>query len=140
MLVILKSATNKLPEESNAIPNCAFSVLAVVPLVPVVKLDCPSTSVAASPSVKGASYLSMRLLLLSTTHKFPDESNAKCLGADSVLAVVPLVPVVKLDCPSTSVAACPFSNATAISYVKRIDVKTKTNKIFLVKFNLFRSN
>ena len=54
------------------------------------------------------------MLPLSATQRFPAESNAENLGAKSVVAVVPDVPVVKVPCPITTVAACPFENAKTL--------------------------
>src|SRR3989475_699695 len=101
------SATQRFPAESNEIPNGPLSVVAVVPLVPVVNEPCPITTVAASPVVIGATYFSARLLPLSATQRFPAESNEIPNGPLSVVAVVPLVPVVNEPCPITTVAASP---------------------------------
>src|SRR2546428_725068 len=101
------SATQRFPAESNEIPNGALSVVAVVPAVPVVNEPCPTTRVAASPVVIGAAYYSARLLLVSATQRFPPESNDVPSGPISVVAVVPAVPVVKVLCPTTTVAASP---------------------------------
>src|SRR6267143_2129200 len=109
-----KSTTQRFPAESNDIPVGVKSVVAVVPAVFVVNEPCPTTTVAASPVVIGAAYFSTRLLLVSTTQRFPAESNAEVLAAKSVVAVVPTVPVVKVPCPTTTVAACPLKNAKTL--------------------------
>src|SRR5207245_10011400 len=91
----------------NALPSWWLSVVAVVPAVLVVKVPCPTTTVAASPVVIGAAYSSTRLLPSSATQRFPAESNEIPVGVLSVVAVVPDVPVVKVPCPTTTVAASP---------------------------------
>src|SRR2546425_491190 len=101
------SATQRFPAESNEIPIGKLSVVAVVPAVFVVNEPCPTTTVAASPVVIGAAYFSTRLLLNSATQRFPAESNEIAVGLLSVVAVVPAVLVVKVPCPTTTVAASP---------------------------------
>src|SRR2546428_318245 len=109
------SATQRFPAESNEIPNGNLSVVAVVPNDPVVKAPCPITTVAASPVVIGAAYFRTRLLLKSTTQRFPAESNEIPSGVLSVVAVVPDVPVVNEPCPITTVAASPVVTGAAYS-------------------------
>src|SRR2546428_319846 len=124
------SATQRFPAESNAIPIGLLSVVAVVPSVLVVNELCPTTTVAASPVVIGAAYFSTRLLLVSPTQRFPAESNEIPSGNLSVVAVVPAVPVVKVPCPTTTVAACPFENAkTLLAGKTRI---AKTNIVIIL--------
>src|SRR3989449_281875 len=113
--LLLSSAIQRFPTESNEIPVGLLSVVAVVPAVPVVKVPCPTTRVAASPVVIGAAYFSTRLLPVSATQRFPAESYEIPSGWLSVVAVVPAVPVVKVPCPTTTVAACPFDIVTAYS-------------------------
>src|SRR2546428_273087 len=105
--LLLSSAIQRFPTESNEIPVGRLSVVAVVPAVFVVNEPCPTTTVAASPVVIGAAYFSARLLTLSATQRFPAESNEIVYGPLSVVAVVPDVPVVKVPCPTTTVAASP---------------------------------
>jgi len=122
--LLLRSATQRFPAESNEILAGMLSVVAVVPDVPVVKVPCPTTRVAVSPVVIGAAYSSTRLLAVSTTQRFPPESNEVALGVLSVVAVVPDVPVVKVPCPTTTVAACPFENAKTLVIGKTRIAKT----------------
>ncbi|TLX81587.1 MAG: hypothetical protein E6K98_07040 [Thaumarchaeota archaeon] len=91
-----------------------------MPIVFVVNEPCPITTVAASPVVIGAA----RLLLLSATQRFPAESNAEYLGVLSVVAVVPDVLPVKVPCPTTTVAGCPFENAKTLLAGKTRMAKT----------------
>src|SRR2546428_245536 len=124
------SATQRFPAESNEIPIGLLSVVAVVPAVFVVKVPCPTTTVAASPVVIVAGYFSARLLPISATQRFPAESNAKVSGLLIVVAVVPTVFVVKEPCPTTTVAACPFENAkTLLAGKTRI---AKTNIVMIL--------
>src|SRR2546422_921553 len=128
--LLLKSTTQRFPAESNEIPIGMLSVVAVVPDVPVVKVPCPTTTVAASPVVIGAAYFSTRLLPPSTTHRFPAESIAEVLGPKSVVEVVPGAAIVKVLCPTTTVAACPFENAkTLLAGKTRI---AKTNIVIIL--------
>src|SRR3989442_929602 len=101
-----------------------ISVVAVVPDVPVVNVPCPITTVAASPVVIGAAYSSTRLLFGSATQRFPAESNEIPNGLLSVVAVVPDVPVVKVPCPTTRVAASPVVIGAAYSSTRLLAVST----------------
>src|SRR5437660_713593 len=110
--------------------------------------------VAASPFVNPVpfGYISIRLLRLSATHTFLDVSIANLYGFMRVIivAVVPDLPVVKLDCPNTMVAASPFVNPVSFGYISadkiRIPKKTATIdiviieicKIFMILFMLYR--
>ena len=125
--MLLKSTTQRFPAESSEIADGPLNVLAVVPNVPVVKVLCPITTVAASPVVIGAAYFSTRWLLLSPTHRFPAESNEIPSGALSVVAVVPPVFVVKEACPSTTVAASPVVIGEAY-FSTRLLLKSPTHK------------
>src|SRR5256712_526903 len=128
--LLLVSSTQRFPAESNEIAAGLVSVVAVVPAVPVVNEPCPTTTVAASPVVIGATYSSTRLLPESATQRFPAESNAENLGVKSVVVVVPDVPVVKVPCPTTTVAACPLKNAkTLLAGKTRI---AKTNIVIIL--------
>src|SRR6267143_1036757 len=109
------SATQRFPVESNEMPSGLLSVVAVVPNVPVVNEPCPITTVAASPVVIGAAYISTRLLPPSAAQSVPTESNEIPSGPVSVVAVVPDVPVVNEPCPITTVAASPVVIGAAYS-------------------------
>src|SRR5438552_93032 len=104
------SDSERLPEESNAIPVCPLSELAVGGAAAPfdVNTDWPMTSEAASPVVNGVLYLSTRLLKVSASHMLPEESYATTpVGTLSELAVGGLAALfdVNPDWPMTSDAA-----------------------------------
>src|SRR5438445_3636990 len=130
---LFESTTQRFPAESNEIPVGTLSVVAVVPLVPVVNEPCPITTVAASPVVIGAAYFSTRLLFWSATNRFPAESNEIPAGLVSVVEVVPDVPVVKVPCPTTTVAASPVVIGAAYSSTRLLP--ESTTQRFLAESN-----
>lgn len=114
-LLLVVSTTQRLPEESKATAPGFPSPVAVVENALVVKLDWPKTSVAASPVVKGAAYSMTLLLRLSANQRFPEASKPSPVGTSSFVADVPEVPIVKLDCPRTNVAASPVMKGAVYS-------------------------
>src|SRR2546428_118272 len=113
--LLLSSAIQRFPTESNEIPVGRLSVVAVVPAVFVVIEPCLTTTVAASPVVIGAAYFSTRMLLISAIQRLHTESNERPNGMLSVVAVVPAVFVVNEPCPTTTVAASPVVIGAAYS-------------------------
>jgi len=82
-----ESVTHRLPEESKVSPPsppiALFRVLAegvASLLFPVVKLFLPRTILAFSPLENGVLNSRTRALVLSLTHKLPEESNARPAG------------------------------------------------------------
>jgi hypothetical protein len=116
------SATQRLPDESNARHDGELSVLAEMPplfpvlLVNAVPLGWPSSTVADAPLVLRLDdgYFNILLLPESATQRLPDESNARHDGSSSVLAeivglfTVLLVNAVPLGWPSSTVADAPL--------------------------------
>src|SRR6267143_701038 len=118
--LLLKSATQRFPEESNESSYGNFSVVAVVPGVPDVKFVCPSTTVAALPLVPrfACGYIKIRLLTLSATQRFREGSNERLIGPESVVAVISEPPDVKIVWPSTTVTALPLVPRLACGYLR----------------------
>ena len=118
------SEAHKFPDESNVILVEFLRLVADVSggdilfVAPDVKSVCPSATVAAPPVERLAvGYFRIRLLPLSATHKFPDESNVIPVAFFMVVAVIPCTADVKSDCPSATVAAPPVERL-AVGYFR----------------------
>jgi len=122
--LLLPSATQILPDGSNAMSQGLFSPVWVVagPLPP--KFDWPTTIDAASPVEIGAAYSNTRLLLTSETQRLPDESNATSAGLFSPVCPEAPVLLVKVDCPNTVDAASLLENGVLYSSTRLLCTST----------------
>src|SRR5579864_4611812 len=110
------SETQRLPDESNAMPAGAFSAVCDRPgLVPVEGFVWPMAMDAASPFVNGVLYSSTRLLAWSAIQRLPDGSNPMPLGLFSPVWVVAEPLFAKFDWPITVDAASPVESGAANS-------------------------
>src|ERR1700730_14794156 len=107
ILLLFASATHRFPEESTATSDGKFIVDCVVPGALEVKLDCPNTTFALCPMLKGG--LNSRTLSLpwSLTQRFPDESKAMPDAPPRPDWLVDGAFEVKFACPITTVAFIP---------------------------------
>ena len=112
--LLASSATQRLPEESKAIPVGKQRLLALAPprsQFPVLRLAWPRTSEAASPVVNGGVYSRIRLLSESATQRLPEESKASPVGMVSPAGEAAFMSVVKDDWPRTRVLDWVFVKA-----------------------------